>query len=128
MPSELETAARELIIEFGGTGTYSSFVQGSYDPNTGEVVNTKLDQPVYAALLDLTLQSNGLSLKYGTEIKAGDKEAYVIPPDKSGGQAVQINPGKDKLTFGGVTYTVVTFKEANPSGADSWVWYLYLRR
>jgi hypothetical protein len=124
----LEEAARELILEFGGTGTYTSTTEGSYDVSTASVTRVELNQTVPMVLVDLTLQSNGMSTKYGTQVLAGDREAYVIPPHKYGGQQVSITPNSDRVTFGGVTYTVVTFKDANPSGTDSWVWYLYLRR
>lgn len=125
--SDLEQTAYELIVEFGGVGQYVSITQGEYDPATG-VVNTELSQNAKMCLVDLTLQSNGLSLKFGTEILAGDKEAYVIPPVRTGGTAFTINPGVDKVIFGGVTYTVMTFKEANLTGDYPFVWYLYLRR
>jgi hypothetical protein len=126
--NELEQAARELILEFGGTGIYTSSSEGSYDVSTASVTRTELSQSTPMVLVDLTLQSNGYSTKFGTQVLAGDREAYVIPPHKSGGQVVSITPNSDRLTFNGVTYTVVTYKDANPSGSDSWVWYLYLRR
>lgn len=128
MLTELDQAAVELVTEFGGVGTYTTYTSGGYNPATSRTVNTPFSQAVKMVLLDLTLQSNGLSLKYGTEIKAGDKEAYVLPPQRTGGTAVPITPGKDKVTFGGVEYTVVMFKEINPVGNYPYVWFLYLRR
>lgn len=129
MLSELASAAIELVTEFGGEGTYTIKTAGSYDPATSGVTNISVSQPVKMVLLDLTLQSNGLSLKYGTEILAGDKEAYMLPPERTGGSALPaITPGKDKVTFGGVVYTVVTFKEINPAGTNPLVYFLYLRR
>lgn len=124
MLSDLEQAAIELVTEFGADGTYTSYTAGSYNPATSKVVNTSTAYTAKMVLLDLTLQSNGLSLKYGTEIKAGDKEAYVLPPI----QGLVITPGKDTVTLAGTTYTVVTFKEINPTGAKSLVYFLYLRR
>lgn len=126
--NSLEQAARELIAEFGSSGEYITTSQGSYDPTTASVVNSTLRQRVPMVLLDLTLQSNGLSVKYGTQVLAGDKEAYVIPPQKSGGKAVAVTPNSDRVSFGGVTYTVITHKEVNPTGSDPLVWFLYLRR
>lgn len=119
---DLERAAYELVTEFGAPAVYS-VTTTEYVPG-GQVVASKLDYPVKAVVLDLTLQSNGLSTKYGTEIKAGDKEAYVLPP--SGG--LVIKPDSDTLAFGGVVYTVATFKEINPTGAKPYVYMLYLRR
>jgi len=125
---DFDAAALELVSEMGTTGTYISVSKGSYDPETGTVVPASTPQTVKLAVLDLTLQSNGLSLKYGTEVLAGDKEVYMIPPQKTGGAAISVNPGADKVVVGGVTYTVVTFKEVNPTMTDPVVFFLYVRR
>jgi len=125
---DFDAAVLELVTAFGTTATYTSIAQGEYDPATGQAGVVRMPQPVKAVLFDLTLQSNGLSLKYGTEILAGDKEAYIIPPQKLGGNPITVAPGADKLTVAGVVYTVVTFKEINPTGSDPCVYFLYLRR
>lgn len=125
---DFDRAALEIVSELGTAATYTSIAQGGYDPVTGTTGVMKSSQPVKAVLFDLTLQSNGMSLRYGTEILAGDKEAYMIPPQKTGGTAMTISPGTDKLTVAGVAYTVVTFKELNPTGSDPVVYFLYLRR
>lgn len=125
---EFDSGVLSIVSELGTTGTYTSITQGSYDPVAGTTGVMKSSQPVKVVLFDLTLQSNGMSLRYGTEILAGDKEAYMIPPQKTGGAAVTVSPGVDKLTVAGVAYTVVTFKELNPTGSDPVVYFLYLRR
>lgn len=121
--NEFERAAFELVTEFGTEGLYKSSGDREYIPG-GDVVITRVETAVKAVILDLTLQSNGMSLKYGTEILAGDKEAYVIPPATN----LKINPGSDKLVVAGIEYTVVTFKEVNPTGTKPYVYMLYLRR
>ena len=108
--------------------TYTSNTPGTYSPLTGANANVSFIQPVRAVLMDLTLQSNGLSLKYGTQIQAGDKEAYVLPPHKMGGTMIAPSPGMDTIDIGGVRYSIVTFKELNPTGLDPIVYFLYLRR
>jgi len=125
--TDFDSTVLELLLEVGTTATYTSVQPGAYNPSTGTVSLTKVDQTVQAALFDLTLQSNGMSLKYGTTIKAGDKEAYMLPPQKTGGQPITVAPGVDKFTIAGVAYTVVTFKEVNPTGSDPCVYFLYLR-
>lgn len=126
---DFDAVALELVTEFGGDGTYISQTQGVYDPSTGSVGVTTTETPVTVALLDLTLQSSGLSTKYGTQIMTGDKEAYVIPPNKTGGSALPpIAPSLDRLVVAGVSYTVITFKEVNPTGTDPILYTLYLRR
>jgi hypothetical protein len=122
--TEFAFAAAELVSEVGTSCTYKSVTEGVYDPATGVVTDTTTQYDVVAAIMDLTLQSNGLSLRYGTQVVSGDKEAYVIPPLGS----IPITPGKDKLVVNGVEYTVATFKEVNLTGSDAIIYFLYLRR
>jgi hypothetical protein len=79
---------------------------------------------VEAILMDLTLQSNGLSTKYQTLVEAGDKEAFVRPNKVT---PFTIAPA-DRLLIGGVEYKVVTMKEVNPTTTDAILYSLYLRR
>ena len=121
---DLVNAAVDIVNEFGSTGTYTTYSKSGYNPATGKNTQTPVAQNVKMVLLDLTLKANGLSLYPGTEIIAGDKEAYVLPP----ANPISISPGNDKITYGGHTYTVVTFKEMNPLGSDPIVYLIYLRR
>lgn len=126
---DFDSAAYELVTEFGGDGSYISVSPGVYDPATGVATPTTVSTPVKVVLLDLTLQSSGLSVKYGTQILAGDKEAYVIPPNKTGNAALGlIQPTQDRLLVAGVSYNIITYKELNPSGTDPILYTLYLRR
>lgn len=125
---EFDSVALELITEFGTTGTYTSVTTGLYSPSTGTVASTPVSQPMKVLLMDLTRPANGLSTKYGTEILAGDKECYAIPPVKTGGTSLTVDPVNDKLVVAGVTYTIVVFKEVNPSGVDPILYSFYLRR
>lgn len=126
--ADFDTVVLQMMDDFGSSQTYVMSSQEDYDTETGTVVSTTTSVPVRMILMDLTLQSNGLSLKYGTEILAGDKEAYVQPPVKNAGPALVITPGSDKLVVNSVPYTVVTFKEVNPTGSDPVLYTLYLRR
>lgn len=119
----LTEAASSLVSKFGGPATYTQVVTGAYNPDTGTAAQMVTDVPVTACLLDLTLQSNGYSTKFGTLVQAGDKEAYVIPPP--GG--LTINPATDTLTYAGIVWKVVTFKEISTPD-ERMVYFLYLRR
>lgn len=121
---DLVSAAIELVTEFGSSGTYTTYTKGGYDVQTSKNTLTASPQTVKMVLLDLTLKSNGLSQYPGTTIIAGDKEAYILPP----ANPITISPGSDKVTYGGVVYTVVTFKEINPTGIAPIVFMVYLRR
>lgn len=126
--ADFDNVVLQMMDDFGATQTYVMSSQEEYDTETGTVSSVTTSVPVRMILMDLTLQSNGLSLKYGTEILTGDKEAYVQPPVKNSGPALVITPGSDKLVVSGTTYTVVTFKEVNPTGTDPVLYTLYLRR
>jgi hypothetical protein len=119
----LVQAADSLVSRFGGPATYTRIVEGPYDPTTGTSTTSTSNVTVTAVVLDLTLQSNGYSTKYGTLIQQGDKEAYVIPPP--GGLVV--NPATDTFTMQGKTWKIVSFKQINPNMNERMVYFLYLR-
>jgi hypothetical protein len=122
----IETAA-EMMSEFGATALYTKTIQGVYDPSTGLVgAPVVIEAPVRAIVMDLTLQSNGYSVKFGTQIQAGDKEIYVEPTNQL--RLLGIDPATDSIKVGGVTYKVVTSKETNPTGTYPIMFYLYARR
>jgi len=125
---DFDQAALELVTEFGGSGTYTKKTSGTYDPATSTVSVSSASQTVKIALLEYTKPNNGLGMKFGTDIVQADKEAYVIPPQKTGGSAITIDPVNDSITVGGVSYSIVTFKEVNPSGVDPILYMFYLRR
>jgi hypothetical protein len=127
--NDFDTAALAIVQEFGGTGTYTRYTVGAYNPATGKATRTTTSQTVKVAITDLQLRSNGTSLKYGTEVVAGDKEAYLIPPEKTGGTSIApIDVVNDTLTVGPYTYTIVSYKETNPDGTTPILYSLYLRR
>lgn len=126
MLDDFQQTVAEMMSDFSTVGYYIKTVQGPYDPNTGTVITTTIEAPVRVILMDLTLQSNGYSVKYGTQVQAGDKEAYVEPTDQL--RLMGINPATDKLRVGDTTYQVVTSKETNPTGVSAIVYYLYIRR
>lgn len=126
--ADFDATVLEIITEFGTMGTYNKVTPGVYNPATGTATTVTTAIPVKVMLMDLTLQSNGQSVKYGTEILAGDKEGYLVPPIKSGGPAIVVDTVNDSLTVAGIIYSIETFKEVNPSGVDPILYSLYLRR
>lgn len=127
---DLDLALLEFIKEYPASTTLIREATGEYDPATGRADTITDEIPVQAILMDLTLQSNGLSVKYNTLIEAGDKELYMRPPHKTQGSPTpfEINPVSDKILVGGILYKIVTYKELNPTGADPVLVTLYLRR
>jgi hypothetical protein len=107
-----------------GFTAYHVRTSGEYNPATGSIVEVLKTIPVRAIILDLTLQSNGLTTKPHTEIVAGDKQLYIQPP----AQGLVINPSTDKIRVGTTDYDIVTTKELNPDSTVPLLYELYLRR
>lgn len=126
---DFDTAVMELMAEFGTTATYIKRVS-TYDTTTSENVETTKEIPVQVILMDLTLQSNGLSTKFGTLIQAGDKEMFVRPPNKTdnGVAPLTVDPSNDSVRVKGIEYRIVSSKEVNTTGADTIIYDLYVRR
>lgn len=128
--NDFDATVLEFIKEQGASATLMQRTEGAYNPSTGTVGTVDTLIACEGILMDLTLQSNGLSVKYGTLVEAGDKEFYMRPPHKTNGSPspVVISPASDRLKIGNVTYKIVTLKELNPTAADPVLVSLYLRR
>lgn len=122
--NDFHQAIVEFMRESGKLVTLKKTVEGEYDPALGTIPMTEVEIPVKALMMDLTLQSNGLSVKYNTAIEAGDKEIYV-QPNRDTPFTIQTD---DRILFGSIEYKVVTMKEINPTGDDPIVFMLYCRR
>jgi len=117
-----------MMDDYGTEAIYQKSIQGAYNPETGMSISTT-QQSIKAILMDLTLQSNGYSVKWGTMVQAGDKEIYVQPPERIDHHpALVIDPATDAIVVAGVTYKVVTHKTVNPTGAHNIVHTFYVRR
>lgn len=127
---DFDLAVFEIMGEFGTMVTYLRQAQESeYDPATDLIVDEYDEIICEGLLVDLTLNSNGLSLKYGTLVEAGDKELYMRPPKTSSGlDAIVVRPSADFVRAAGVKWKIVTFKEVNPTGDAAILYTLYLRR
>lgn len=127
--TDFDEALSEFFDEFGFEATYLKY-ENSYSSTTLKNTQTVTEIPVEAILLDLTLQSNGLSTKFGTLVMAGDKELYIRPPNKTdpSAAALTIDPANDRVKVNGVTYKIVTMKEINTTATEPLVFDLYIRR
>jgi hypothetical protein len=126
---DFDDAVFEMLNEFGGPATFNKFSGTTYNPATATSSQVYEAVPITLALFDLNRPNNGLGSKLGTEVQAGDKEAYVIPPTKNGGSPITpVDSTNDSITVGTVTYNIVTLKEVNPSGSDPLLYIFYLRR
>jgi hypothetical protein len=112
------------------TVTYVQTTGGTQNYETGEYVPTVVETPCKAIMLDLTRNMSGFSTKFGILVSQGDKEVYILPPERedSYGTPLVITPGTDKLVAGSITYTVVAMTEINPTGASTVVYNFMLKR
>lgn len=120
----------EFIREDGFVAQYKK-MSGTYNPATASLTSSASETiEVNAILLDLTLQSNGQSTRFGTLVINGDKQLLVQPPNKANplAPALEINTATDRVVVNGVEYKIVTFKELNPTGTDPIYYDLYIRR
>lgn len=123
-----------MIIEFMRDdpciATYHKYSQGSYDPATSEYTTTQVDIPVQVLVQDLTRNSNGLSSVFGEMILMGDKECYMLPPNKADSFALPltIDTTSDRITVGPYTYKVQNSKEANTTNTNPILFQLLIRR
>jgi hypothetical protein len=128
---EFDNTVLAMMREFPSvSATYKQYVDSVYNPSTGTMSQVEVATSVQAILLDLTLRSNGLGTRFGTEIMAGDKQLLVRPPHKDGTvpQPLTINTATDRVNVGGHDYKIVTLKEINPTGTDPILYDLYIRR
>lgn len=122
----------QVVLDFMQDDPMTAYyIQSTYvfNPATGENVATDKETAVSAIMLDLTLNSNGLSQKFGTSIIAGDKELYIRPPDRYDPALTPmvVNTTSDRVRVGNITYKVANMKEANPRGV-SILYSLHIRR
>jgi hypothetical protein len=104
----------------------------TYNPALGRASSVSSTLPCRGILFDLTLQSNGNQTMKDSLIQAGDKQLYIQPITKQDenfqSPPTRLIPGQDEVVIGSDVYRIVTFKEVNPSAADSCLWELYIRR
>lgn len=127
---DLDMAVAEFMHESGFIATYIKREEGAYDPSLSETASIVTEIPVHAILMDLTLQSNGLTNKPNSLLQAGDKELYIVPPSKADPTepALVVNASSDKVKVGNVVYDIVTHKELNTTGQNPILFVLYIRR
>lgn len=103
--AELAATALELLTEFGGDVTRSSYSAGVYDPATGLVTPATADTTRKGALFDF---GAGQTLERGTLIQGGDKRLLL--------DATATVAQQDHFIIGGVEYVIVSVGEISPAG------------
>jgi hypothetical protein len=126
--TDFDNALAEFFTEFGFEATFMKVSGETY--SGGENIITYTEIPVEAILMDLTLQSNGLSAKFGTLVEAGDKELYIRPSEKTDplSAPLTVTPVKDKVKVNGVEYRIASMKEVNTTATEPLLYDLYIKR
>lgn len=129
--TDFEGCVSDFMDDFGGAATV--IVRGSQkkDPVTGNIVYEETPYTVRAILLDIMKTLSGTGTVNGTTIQQGDKVLFVEPPEKKypGADPLpKLDPTKDTVVMGNITYKVVTVKETNPSADNLVMLEIYLRR
>lgn len=127
--SDFDGCVEEFMEDFGGPATVVIRGPQKKDPVTGDLIYTTTDYPVKAILLDIMKTLSGVGTVSATTIQNGDKVCFIQPPEKVGNPALpKLDPAKDTVIMGGITYKVVTVKETNPSTDNLVMLEVYLRR
>lgn len=132
---DFDSTVLEFMREYPLVVEYKKYTS-VYNPSTGGVdAATVVTTEVNALLLDLTLNSNGLSTRFGTMVVAGDKQLFIQPPQKASSnfgnptpEELTVDPATDRVVVNGQEYKIVTFKEINPTGTNPILYDLYIRR
>ena len=98
--SRLASMAKKMIIRDGTPAIYRKTLDGTYDPETGEVVSTVVDYNVNVVLFDYTRAAAN-----GTLIETTDKEVYMISSD-----VFVLQAGVDKVVISDKEYIVKNIK------------------
>lgn len=127
--SDFDECLADMMQDFGGPATVVIKGPQKKDPVTGDLVYTNTEYTVKAILLDIMKTMSGVGSVNGTAIQEGDKVCFIQPPEKAGGAALpKLDPTKDQVIMGNITYKVVTVKETNPSTDNLVMLEVYLRR
>ena len=98
-------SALETIREDGQPVTLTQVVTGAYDPDTGTSSTTETNHNGFGVALYYSQ-----NMIDNSNILMSDQRVYINPQ-----LGATPKPG-DKLTFGGVSYTVITSKPLAPAG------------
>lgn len=110
------------------TVTYESNTE-SYSDATGINTITTVSIPCQAIFLDHDRFTSGDTTKDATLIRASDKLLFMRPPEKSDTYRLPlvINAASDRIVIGTTSYSIVNFKQTNPSASNCILYEIYLR-
>lgn len=105
--ANLKATARKLLQGFGQTMTLTRDVAGTYNPETGTIVNTTQTFSDYGVVLPY---GEGSSSVADSLIQQGDRQVFI--------QMSTEPKTTDKMTIAGVTYNIIAVKPLEPAGIN----------
>lgn len=125
---QFDRVVANMIGKFGGTGTLRIFTDGVYID--GEITRTSTDYTVELAINDYPQANSGDKSRFGTLIEASDKEVFIRPINKTDPEATQpiIHANRDLVIINGIEWKILALKEINPSGVNTILFDMHLRR
>ncbi len=117
--SEFDPMILEFFNDYPLVAYYiKSVPSGEYDVITSTYPTAIVETPVRAIQLDLIRNPDGLSSKFGTLILAGDKDCFVLPPEKlnNTNDPLVIDTTNDRIRIGTITYKIEVAKDVSPDG------------
>jgi hypothetical protein len=120
-----------MMARYGGEATLLvNSSPDNYDPATGTYTPTTSNFSVKALLMDYTMQKNGASEMGNTLILVGDKQCYIQPRNKANPNLTMpsLLPNRDRIKIGTDIWKIVSLKDLNPSGTNSVLIELHLRK
>lgn len=112
----------DMMRRFGGDGTMLKISGGVYDPITSTMSSAESEYPIRAMLFDYVPRLDGSGLEKSSLIRNGDKQLFIKPDE-----GMPAPEPHDKITFGGITYSVIVVKALDPSGSQPIYYELFLR-
>ncbi len=126
--AQFDNVVRDMMGLAGGTGTLRVFTDGSYVD--GEVARTSTDYPVEIAINDFPQANSGEKSKFGTLIESDDKQVMMRPLHKANVSVTEpsIQANRDVIIINQTEWKILALKEINPSGNNTILYDMHLRR
>lgn len=123
-----DNVVARMMTRYGGNAALRILTEGEYVD--GEVIRSSTDYPVNILLNDFPQANSGEKSKFGTLIEMDDKELFMQPINKSNKDDVQpvVKANRDVIVINNTEWKILALKEINPSGVNTILFDMHLRR
>lgn len=126
--SQFDAVVTDMMALAGGVAILRIFSDGSY--SDGEIIRTSEDHVIKILINDYPQANSGDKSKFGTLIEASDKEVLIQEMSKADPNVTQpnIQANRDVIIINGTEWKILALKEINPSGGNTILFDMHLRR